>query len=71
MDLLKTRRSSIYSYKCCKFIVYELDTWVRNLNTKFALGDCLFGTVNLTKNTDPDKYRYSGCGNGFVVRFNK
>ena len=24
--------------------------------------DCLFGSVKLTKNTDPDKYKYSGYG---------
>ena len=37
------------------FIVYELDRWPRNLNTDFALKDCLFGAVKLTKNADPDK----------------
>lgn len=31
-------------------IVYELDTWSRDLNTDFTLTDCLFGTVKLTKN---------------------
>ena len=29
---------------------------------KFTLGNCLFGTVKLTKNADPDKYGYSGHG---------
>ena len=38
------------------FIVYELDTWPRDLNAKFAQGDCLFGAVTLTKNADPNKY---------------
>ena len=27
------------------FIFYELDTWVRDLNTDFALGVCLFEAV--------------------------
>ena len=31
-----------------------------------TLGNCLFGTVKLTKNADIDKYKYSGYG----VRFN-
>ena len=29
---------------------------------KFILGNCLFRTVKLTKNVDPDKYGYSGHG---------
>ena len=28
------------------------------------LGNCLFGSVKLTKNTDPDKYKYTGYGIG-------
>ena len=30
--------------------------------------DCLFGSVKLTKNADPDKYKYSGYGIGFDSR---
>ena len=30
-------------------IVYELDTWSRDLSTDFTLNDCLFGTVKLTQ----------------------
>ena len=37
------------------FIVYELDTWSRDLNTDFTLKDCLFEDVKLTKKADPDK----------------
>ena len=47
------------------FIVYELDSCPRDLNTDFTLGGCLFGGVKLTKNADPDKYSYSGYGIGF------
>ena len=36
------------------FIVYDLDTWSRDLNTDFTLKDCLFGAVKLSKNPDPD-----------------
>ena len=35
------------------FIVYELDTWSRDLNTDFTLKDCLSGAVKVTKNADP------------------
>ena len=47
------------------FIVYELDTWSRDLNTEFTLKDCLFGAVKLTKNADTDKCKCSRHGIGF------
>ena len=34
-------------------------------NNDLTLKNCLFGAVTLTKNTDIDKYRYSGYGIGF------
>ena len=43
----------------------ESDTWSRDLNKDFALGDCLFVVMKLTKNVDPDKYKYSCCAIGF------
>ena len=47
------------------FIVYELDTWSRDLNTEFFLNDFLSGAVKLTKNADTYKYKCSGYGIGF------
>ena len=44
------------------FIVYELDAWSRDLDTDFTLTDCLFESVKLTKNADPDKDKYSDYG---------
>ena len=35
---------------------------LRNLNTNFALGNCFFRSVKLTKNADLDKDKYSGYG---------
>ena len=32
------------------------------MNTYFTLNNCLFGSVKLTKNADPDKYKYSHYG---------
>ena len=43
-------------------MVYELDTWSRDLNSDIMLKDCLFGGVKLAKNTDPDEYIYGGYG---------
>ena len=39
------------------FTIYELDTWSRDLSTDFTLKDFLLGSVKLTKNADPDKYK--------------
>ena len=50
------------------FIVYELDTWSQDINTDFTFKNCLFGSVTLTKNADPDKYKYSGYEIGFDLR---
>ena len=50
------------------YITYELDTWSKDLNTEFILGNCLFGAVKLTKIANPDKYKYSGSGMGFDWR---
>ena len=50
------------------FISYTLDPQLKNLNTDFTLGNCLFGSEKLTKNADPDKYKYTGYGIGFASR---
>ena len=49
-------------------ISYILKPWLRNLNTDFTLKNCLFGSVKLPKNADPDKYKYSGYSIGFDSR---
>ena len=47
------------------YISYTLNLQLRNLNTDFSLGNCLFGSVMLAKNADLDKYKYSDYGIGF------
>ena len=47
------------------YISYTLNPWLRNLNRNFTLGNCLIGSVKLTKNADLDIYRYSSYGIGF------
>ena len=62
-------KATLYSHEYDTFfIAYELDARSKDLNTTFTLGDCLFGAVNLTKNADPDKYWFSGCGIAFDAR---
>ena len=50
------------------YISYILDRWSGDLNTVFALNNCLFRSVRLTKNADPDKYKYSSYSIGFDSR---
>ena len=38
---------------------------MQNLNTYFRLGNCLFGSVKLTKNLDLDKYKYTSYSTAF------
>ena len=47
------------------YISYTLGPQLRNSNTDFRLSNCLFGSVNLTKNADLDKYRYTGYCIGY------
>ena len=49
------------------YVVYELGVASSNIDDP-TLKNCLFGAVTLTKNTDIDKYGYSGCGIGFDRR---
>ena len=46
------------------YIAYDLQSNL-NYNPDFTLENCLFGAVKITKNTDVDKYKYSGYGIGF------
>ena len=47
------------------YIVYEINLWSSSVDQNFTLEYSLFGAVKLTKNADPDKYRYLGCCIGF------
>ena len=49
------------------YIVYELGASSSSVNDP-TLKSCLFGAVTLTKNSDIDKYGYSGYGIGFDRR---
>ena len=49
------------------YVVYELGAFSSNINDP-TLKKCLFGAVTLTKDTDIDKYGYSGYGTGFDRR---
>ena len=50
------------------YISYTPTPWLINLNTDFTLNNCLLGSVKLTKNADPGKYKCSGYSIGFDSR---
>ena len=46
----------------------KINIWPNYLGADFILGISFFEAFKLTKNSDPDKYSYSGCGIGFNER---
>ena len=42
------------------YIVYDLDSCPRNPTYNFNFKNCLFGATNIVKNSDKEKYVYSG-----------
>ena len=41
---------------------------VKKFKHRFYIKNCLFGSLKLTKNADPDKYKYSGYSHTATVR---
>ena len=39
---------------------YDLDAWARNPSNNFKFKNCLFGATSIVKNSDKEKYVYSG-----------
>ena len=50
------------------YIAYDLDDWPRNPTNNFKFKNCLFGATNVVKNSDKEKYLYSGYGITFDSR---
>ena len=44
------------------YIVYDLAAWSRNPTNNFKFNNFLFGTTNIVRNRDKEKYVYSGYG---------
>ena len=66
MSCLKRDKATlIHRNMISLFIVFELDTWSRDLSSKFILGGCLVQAMKLTENFDRDKYGYTCYGIGF------
>ena len=64
--LVQKRFSSVYSnFILNLFLLSELNNWPRNPTNNFLLKNCLFGTVNLVRNTIKRKFTYNGQGTAF------
>ena len=61
--LIKQNKSTFNKRIINIYIVYDLDSNSNDFDP--TLQNCLFGAVKLTKNSDIDKYKYSGYGIGF------
>ena len=66
--LKQSKATFTHKNKLNSFIIYELDTWSRDLSTNFTLCSYLFEALKLTKNVDSNKYGYSGCDIGLDER---
>ena len=55
---LKSEHMFFHNNVVTLYISYESDAWLRDLNTYFALDNCLFGAVKLTKNVNKYMYIY-------------
>ena len=43
-------------------IIYDLDTWPKNPTNNFKFKNCLFGATSVVKNSNKEKWIYSGYG---------
>ena len=59
-DPLAVQRNNYLTKTVNIYIVYDLDAWPRNPTNDFKFMNCLFGATNIVKNSDKEKYAYSG-----------
>ena len=60
-DLLAVEQNNYLTKIVNVYNVYELNAWSRNPTNNFKFKNCLFGATNIVKNSDKEKYVYSGC----------
>ena len=59
-DPLAVEQNNYFNKIVNVYIVYDLDAWPRNPTNNFKFKNCLFGATNVVKNSDKEKYVYSG-----------
>lgn len=64
-QLLKAGKKTYNHGRIVKlYLVYQLKLWSYSQTNDFAISNCLFGAVQLTKYTDTEKYSYFEYGIG-------
>ena len=61
-DPLAVERNNYTNRMVNVYIVCDLDAWPRNPTNNFKFKNCLFDTTKIVKNSDKEKYVYSGYG---------
>ena len=62
LDPLAVKQNTYLTKIVNIYIVYELYDWPKNLTNNFKFKNCLFGATDIVKNSDKEKYVYSGYG---------
>ena len=65
-DLLTVGQNNYLTKIVNVCIVYDLDAWPRNPINNLKFKDSLSEATNMVKNSDKEKYVYSGCGITFA-----
>ena len=61
-DLLAVEENNYLTKTIYIYIVYGLNFGPKNPTNIFKFENCLFGATSVVKNSDKEKYVYSGCG---------
>ena len=64
-DPLVSKQNNYFTKIVNVYIVYDLDVWPKIPPRNFAIKSCLFGATSIVKNSDKEKYVYSGYGVAF------
>ena len=59
-DPLAVEQNNYLTKNVNVYLVYELNAWRRNPTNNLKFKNCLFGATNIVKNSDKEKYVYSG-----------
>ena len=64
-DLLAVEQNNYLTKIVNVYIVYDLAAWPKIPLKTFTLKNCLFRATNIVKNSDKNKWVYSGYGIAF------
>ena len=64
-DSLAVEQNNYLTQVVNVYIAYDLDAWPKNPTNNFKFKNSLFGAINIVKNSDKEKYVYSGYGKTF------